>query len=145
MGGTSVLGKFRKSATNHKIALQIILICHFDWKGCTFSFIFRSQENNVMFGILMWRDITTSIALFSPLHYFPPDYFHVSFVFHRMQMKKDNIYCASVVCSPDLIHDKTMNNSLECTKNPLFFSTNPHVSFQVCLHTDAVKCTCYEI
>ncbi len=37
-----------------------------------------------------------------------------------------------------------MNNSLECTKN-LIFSTNLHVSFQVCFHTDGLKCNCVPI
>lgn len=35
-----------------------------------------------------------------------------------------------------------MNNELECTKNLLLFSPKSHVSFQVCIHMNALKCNC---
>ncbi len=75
MRGTSGSGTFNSKRLKqiiliHKVVLQIILFCQFDWMSCSLSFMFYFQENNATLGILMWRNITImsmARALFSLL------------------------------------------------------------------------------
>ncbi len=134
--GTSYSKRLKQIILNHKVALQIKLVCLFDWMSYRFFFMvnfFRHYECNVTLGILVSRYNKNIYgkSSFQSLHSFPHNL--IFFPLHSTVIKGQHILhiCGLLSCLTYDIY--TINNSLECTKNLLFFSSNPHVSFQACL------------